>query len=113
MLVKQLIMWVHKHNEFYWSMKLDDDAKLVELSWCDSLMTGDFRPYGHVIFDTIYCINKYNLICAPIVGVNNHCNTTMFGCAFIANKKVESSIWVLEQFKEAIKGKSPVLIFTY
>ena len=86
-------------------MKLDDDAKLVTLFWYDSLMKEDFRIYGDVvIFDTTYCTNKYNLICAPLVGINNHWNTTMFGCAFKADEKVESFVWVLEQFKEAMKG---------
>ena len=94
-------------------MKLDDDAKLVVLFWCDSLMKEDFRIYGDVvIFDTTYCTNKYNLICAPLVGINNHWNTTMFGCAFITDEKVELFVWVLEQFKEAMEGKNPVSIFT-
>ena len=35
----------------------------------------------------------------------------MFGCAFIADEKVESFLLVLEQFKEAMEGKHPVSIF--
>ena len=55
-------------------------------------MKEDFRIYEDVIiFDTTYCTNKYNLICAPIVGINNHA-TLMFGCAFIADEKVESFV---------------------
>ena len=111
--INQLIMLAQRDSGFYWNMKLDDDAKLVALFWCDSLMKEDFKIYGDVvIFDTTYCTNKYNLICAPIVGINNHWNTTMFGCAFIADEKVESFVWVLEQLKEAMEGKNPVSIFT-
>ena len=36
----------------------------------------------------------------------------MFGCAFIVDEKLESFVLVLEQFKETMKGKSPVSIFT-
>ena len=30
-------------------MKLDDDAKLVALFWCNSLIKEDFRIYGDVV----------------------------------------------------------------
>ena len=71
-------------------MKLDDDAKLVALFRCDSLMKEDFRICGDVvIFDVTYCTSKYNLICAPLVGINNYWNTTMFECVFMADEKVE------------------------
>ena len=79
--IRQLIMLAQIANGFFWNMKLDDNAKLVALFWCNFLMKEDFRIYRNVfIFDTTYCIDKYNLICAPLVGINNHLNTTMLGC---------------------------------
>ena len=36
-------MWAQKDNGFFWNMKLEDDANLVALFWCDSLMKEDFR----------------------------------------------------------------------
>ena len=39
----KLIMWAQKDNGFFWNMKLEDDANLVALFWCDSLMKEDFR----------------------------------------------------------------------
>ena len=73
--IRQLIMCAQKDNGFFWNMKLDGDAKLVALFWCNSLIKEDFRIYGDVIFDTTYFINKYNLICSSLVGINNHWNT--------------------------------------
>ena len=36
----------------------------------------------------------------------------MFGCAFIAEEKVESFEWVLSNFKKVINDKTPTSIFT-
>ena len=73
----------------------------------------DYKIYGDVvIFDTTYRTNRYNLICGPIVGINNHWNIVMFGYAFIADEKVESFYWVLPNFKKVMNDKSPTLIFT-
>ena len=81
-------MWAQKDNEFFWNMKLDD-AKLVTVFWCDSLMKEDLRIYGVVVFfNTTYCTNKHNLICALIIGINNHWSTAMFGCDFRADEKL-------------------------
>ncbi|XP_021721468.1 protein FAR1-RELATED SEQUENCE 5-like [Chenopodium quinoa] len=76
-------------------------------------MKEDFNIYGDVIiFDTTYRTNKYNLICAPIVGINNHWQTVMFGCAFIADEKIATFEWVLSTFKKSMVGSQPATIFT-
>ena len=48
--IRQLIMCVQKDNGFFWNMKLDNDAKLVALFWCDSLMKEDFTIYEMLSF---------------------------------------------------------------
>ena len=76
-------------------------------------MKEDYKIYGDVvIFDTMYRTNRYNLICGPIAGINNHWNTIMSGCAFIADEKVVSFEWVLSNFKKVMNDKSPASIFT-
>ncbi|XP_056688352.1 protein FAR1-RELATED SEQUENCE 5-like [Spinacia oleracea] len=56
--------------------------------------------------------NRYNLICAPFVGINNHCKNTMFACAFLGDEKTESFVWLFETFKKAMGDKSPITLFT-
>ena len=59
--------------DFYYRFKLDEDGRLNALFWRDSMMKEDYMIFGDVVvFDTTYQTNKYNLICAPIVGINNH-----------------------------------------
>ncbi|XP_074296481.1 protein FAR1-RELATED SEQUENCE 5-like [Silene latifolia] len=99
--------------DFFFRVRTDESGRLVSLFWCDSMMREDYKIYGDVlIFDTTYRTNRYNLICAPFVGVNNHWKNVMFGCAFIADEKIESFVWLLETFKEAMSNKSPTTIFT-
>ena len=63
------------------------------------MMREDYKIYGDmVIFDTTYRTNRYNFICGPILGINNYQSTIMFGCAFIADEKVDSFELVLGQF---------------
>ncbi|XP_056688482.1 protein FAR1-RELATED SEQUENCE 5-like [Spinacia oleracea] len=98
---------------FFFRFRLDEKGKLRSLFWRDSMMMEDYGIFGDiVVFDTTYRTNRYNLICAPIVGINNHWNNCMFGCAFIGDEKIESFVWLLQTFKKSMGGKSPISIFT-
>lgn len=100
-------------QEFFYSVKLDSEARLANVFWRDSLMKEDYSIYGDVVvFDTTYRTNKYNLICAPFVGINNHWKNVMFGCAFISDEKTETFEWLFEQFKISMGNKCPITIFT-
>ena len=94
--------------------KDDKGNKLTCIFWRDSEMLDDFTVYGDVmVFDTTFRTNKYNLICAPIVGINNHWQNVMFGCAFMADETTETFEWVLNTFKKSMGGIQPTTIFTH
>ncbi|XP_010686164.3 protein FAR1-RELATED SEQUENCE 5-like [Beta vulgaris subsp. vulgaris] len=105
-----------KDQDHFFRFKLgggDKGNKLTAIFWRDSQMMEDYKIYGDVIvFDTTFRTNKYNLICAPIVGINNHWQNVMFGCAFIANETQETFEWVLNTFKKSMGGLDPISIFT-
>ncbi|XP_021727208.1 protein FAR1-RELATED SEQUENCE 5-like [Chenopodium quinoa] len=99
--------------EFFFRFRLNKEGKLRALFWRDSMMREDYSIYGDVVvFDTTYRTNRYNLICAPIIGINNHWRNCMFGCAFIGDEKIESFVWLLETSKKSMGGKCPISIFT-
>ncbi|KAH6771474.1 hypothetical protein C2S52_016277 [Perilla frutescens var. hirtella] len=98
---------------FFYRFKLDSDGRLSNVFWRDSMMCEDYHLYGDVlIFDTTYRTNKYNMICAPFVGLNNHKKNVMFGCAFLTDEKIDTFEWLFEVFKKSMKLKCPVTIFT-
>ncbi|XP_020680534.2 protein FAR1-RELATED SEQUENCE 5-like [Dendrobium catenatum] len=62
--------------------------------------------------DNIYRLNKYNLACAPFVGVNNHWKNVLLGVAFLSEETVESFTWLFRTFLRVMGGKHPITIFT-
>ena len=102
-----------KDPSFFYRLKFGEENNVVSYFWRDSQMLEDFKAYGDVlIFDTTYRTNKYGLICAPFVGINNHWATTMFGSAFISDEKTATFVWLLSIFKKSMCGIEPKSIFT-
>ncbi|KAH6783378.1 hypothetical protein C2S52_008337 [Perilla frutescens var. hirtella] len=100
-------------GDFFYRFKLDSDGRLSNVFWRDSMMYEDYHLYGDVVvFDTTYRTNKYNMICAPFVGLNNHKKNVMFGCAFLTDEKIDTFEWLFEVFKKSMKLKCPITIFT-
>ncbi|PKU79427.1 Protein FAR1-RELATED SEQUENCE 5 [Dendrobium catenatum] len=59
----------------------------------------DYDCFGDVvIFDTSYRLNKYNLVCAPFIGVNNHWQNILLGVVFLFEETIESFTWVFTTF---------------
>ncbi|XP_040371195.1 protein FAR1-RELATED SEQUENCE 5-like [Rosa chinensis] len=98
---------------FFYSMQLDQYSRMTNFFWRDSRAKLDYDCFGDVIcFDTTFRTNKYNLICAPIVGVNHHWRNVLFGCAFLLDETTESFVWLFESFLESMGNKTPKTIFT-
>ncbi|XP_050369198.1 protein FAR1-RELATED SEQUENCE 5-like [Argentina anserina] len=98
---------------FFYSMQLDQYSRMTNFFWRDSRAKLDYDCFGDVIcFDTTFRTNKYNLICAPIVGVNHHWRNVLFGCAFLLDETTESFVWLFESFLESMGNKAPITIFT-
>jgi hypothetical protein len=98
---------------FYYSVQLDQESRLTNVFWRDGKSKVDYDCFGDVVvFDTTYRTNKYNLICAPFVGVNHHWQNVMFGCAFLFNETSTSFNWLFKVFLESMGNKQPKTIFT-
>ena len=65
-----------------------------------------------MVLDTTYRTNKYNLICAPFVGVNHHWQNVMFGCAHLLDETTNSFTWLFKSFLDSMGNRSPITIFT-
>ena len=70
----------------------------------------DYSYFGDVVcFDTTYGTNAYAKPFIPIIGINNHLQTTLFGCAFMLDDIVTSFEWVLQTWMKVMKGSNPKL----
>jgi hypothetical protein len=98
---------------FFYTMNVDENNVVKSIFWTDVKARLNYSLYGeYVSFDTTYSTNKYNMPFAPIVGVNGHGRTIVFGWALLEDQKAETFKWLLTTFFEVMGGKKPDIIMT-
>ncbi|KAK4434956.1 protein FAR1-RELATED SEQUENCE 5, partial [Sesamum alatum] len=98
---------------FYFDIQFNQEGRIANVFWRDNQSRIDYDCFGDlVIFDTTYRTNRYDLVCAPFVGVNHHWQNIMFGCAFLSDETTESFYWLFNTFLESMGSKAPSSIFT-
>ncbi|XP_030941257.1 protein FAR1-RELATED SEQUENCE 5-like [Quercus lobata] len=98
---------------FFYAIQVDQENRMTNFFWRDGRSRIDYNSFGDVIcFDTTYRTNKYNMICAPFVGVNHHWKNVLFGCAFLLDETTASFTWLFETFLESMGNQKPKTIFT-
>ena len=107
------IMRARQKNDpgFFFDYDLDDEEHLKSMFWCDSQSRRDYQDFGDVVvFDSTYKMNRYGMPFIPFVGLNNHRKTTVFGCAIVSNKTIDTYAWVLKNsWKQCISKSRKVL----
>ena len=94
-------------------MEIDSEKRVRSLFWMDAMCVMNYKLFGdYISFDTTFSTNKYGLPFVPIVGVNNHGSTVLFAVALLKDQKIDTFIWVLETFVQAMGGKEPKTIIT-
>ena len=108
MLYAHFLSQQEKNPYFTFKIEEDNENRIKHCFWADATSMRAYSFFGDVvIFDTTYNTNKYKLIFAPILGINHHGQTVMFGCAFLSDESTESFVWLLKTFLEAMPGGSP------
>ncbi|XP_048336176.2 protein FAR1-RELATED SEQUENCE 5-like [Ziziphus jujuba] len=98
---------------FMFKIDADDECKLMRCFWSDSVCKRAYGCFGDVVvFDTTYNTNQYGMIFAPLVGVNNHCQTVIFACAFLSDERTECFFWLFELLKKSMPANTPKMIIT-
>ncbi|XP_021321349.1 protein FAR1-RELATED SEQUENCE 5 [Sorghum bicolor] len=99
--------------DFFFQYKTDGEGHLKGLLWCDCQCRFDYAAFGDVVvFDSTYKTNRYNLPLVPFVGVNHHGSTVLFASRIIAQETIESYVWMLRTFSDAMARKHPVSVIT-
>ncbi|XP_073133747.1 protein FAR1-RELATED SEQUENCE 5-like [Henckelia pumila] len=112
-LVQYFINKANKENYFYWNVQLDDDDRVMNFFFRDYRCAVDYEYFGDVLsIDTTYRTNKYNLICAPFVGLNHHMQNVLFVLAFMSDETESSFEWLFRTFLDSMNGKQPETIFS-
>ncbi|XP_040367290.1 protein FAR1-RELATED SEQUENCE 5-like [Rosa chinensis] len=102
-----------KDPDFFFEFYTDEENRLVRCLWVDSIGKKSYTYFGDVVvFDTTYNTNRYKMIFAPIVGVNHHGQTIVFGCAFLSDETFDSFVWLLTTWLAAMPKSAPNVIIT-
>ncbi|XP_074306335.1 protein FAR1-RELATED SEQUENCE 5-like [Silene latifolia] len=100
-------------EDFYYDFELDEDNSLVRVFYRDRKMRQDYEAFYELLGnDGTYCTNKYDMVCAPFVGINNHTRICLFGIGFMLNECTESFQWLYNTFLASMGGIQPRTIMT-
>ncbi|XP_026442601.1 protein FAR1-RELATED SEQUENCE 5-like [Papaver somniferum] len=98
-----------ENKHFFSSFRTNEKGELCGVFFCDANSRRDYALFGDAVcFGTTFRTNSYNMLCAPIVGINNHGQTTIFGCAPILDGALQM-LWCgcLIFFLEAMEENRP------
>ncbi|XP_068665414.1 protein FAR1-RELATED SEQUENCE 5-like [Aristolochia californica] len=114
----QTILEYFKHMQsenpsFFYAAQVDKEDHMTNFFWADATSKMAYKYFGDVItFDTTYLTNKYRMPFAPIVGVNHHNQSALFGCALLADDTKSSYVWLFKTWLKAMGGRHPISIIT-
>ncbi|XP_022849843.1 protein FAR1-RELATED SEQUENCE 5-like [Olea europaea var. sylvestris] len=98
---------------FYFDFDKDSDDKFVRCFWADSFSRRVYNFFGDVVvFNTTYNTNRYGMIFAPFTRVNHHGQTIIFGCGFLSDETIDSCVWLLGQWMNAMPRGALQMIIT-
>ncbi|CAL9021285.1 unnamed protein product [Prunus brigantina] len=113
LLKKHFLAEQEKNESFYFKMEVDSEGRMSNVFWSDGRSRRAYGFFGDVVvFDTMFNTNRYGMVFAPLLGVNNHRQTVLFGCAFLTSEITDSFLWLLEEFKTAMPSEPPKMIIT-
>ncbi|XP_077246394.1 protein FAR1-RELATED SEQUENCE 5-like [Tasmannia lanceolata] len=98
---------------FQFAMEIDVDGNLRSMFWADSRAREAYLTFSDVIvFYVTYKTNRYRMPFAPFTGVNHHRQSTLFGCALLADETEETFTWLFRQWLKCMFDKAPGCIIT-
>ncbi|KAG8376115.1 hypothetical protein BUALT_Bualt09G0029800 [Buddleja alternifolia] len=98
---------------FYYVIDFAKEGYMRNMFWVDPKGRNDYEFFNDVVFlDTHYVRSKYNIPFVPIIGVNNHFQFILLGCALIGDEKPSTFLWLMRTWLRAVGGLSPKVVIT-
>ncbi|XP_020262820.1 protein FAR1-RELATED SEQUENCE 5-like [Asparagus officinalis] len=99
--------------EFYFAIEVDSSGQMRSVFWADRRSRASYLQFSDVIvFDVTYRTNKFGLPFAPFTGVNHHTQSTLLGCALLADEQEDTFVWLFEEWLKCMHGIEPGAIIT-
>ncbi|CAA3032463.1 protein FAR-RED ELONGATED HYPOCOTYL 3 isoform X1 [Olea europaea var. sylvestris] len=113
MLLELLIQMQSLNPNFFYAVDIDENQCLKTLFWVDAKSRHDYIFFNDVVsFDTTYIRNKYKMPLSLFIGVNQHYQFMLLGCALVSDENAATYSWVMKTWLKAMGGLAPKLIIT-
>ncbi|KAL7086581.1 hypothetical protein ACP275_13G010100 [Erythranthe tilingii] len=101
------------NSNFFYAVDAGEDQRLKNFLWVDAKSRHDYASFSDVVsFDTSYVRNKYKMPLALFVGVNQHYQFMLLGCALICDENAGTYSWVMQTWLKAMGGQAPKIVIT-
>lgn len=98
---------------FFYAIQLDEQGQMANAFWSDVRSRTAYSHFGDAItLETSHRINQCKVPFALFMGLNNHGQTILFGCALLLDDSEPSFVWLLKTFLTAMSNKQPTSITT-
>uniref|UniRef100_A0A7N0TF99 Protein FAR1-RELATED SEQUENCE n=1 Tax=Kalanchoe fedtschenkoi TaxID=63787 RepID=A0A7N0TF99_KALFE len=114
----QFILEYFKHVKkdspgFLYAIDLNEEHRLRNLFWVDAKSRSDYSSFSDVIsLESCYIKNNNKMPFVPFVGVNNHFQPILLGCALVADDSKSTFVWLMKTWLRAMGGLAPKVIIT-
>ncbi|VFQ64913.1 unnamed protein product [Cuscuta campestris] len=99
--------------KFFYAVDLNEEHRLRNVFWVDAKGMDDFAHFSDVVsFDVSYFTNKFRIPLVFFIGVNNHIQPVLLGCALIADETIHTFLWLLKAWCLAMGGQGPRVLLT-
>ncbi|CAM8894507.1 unnamed protein product [Rhodiola kirilowii] len=104
---------ISSNSNFFYMYDTDENDSLKNVFWADGRSRATYKDFGDVVsFDTTYVSNRYKMPFTPFIGVNNHGQSILFGCALLAGEEVANFVWLFNAWLTCMSDKAPKGILT-
>lgn len=112
-LLELFVNMQEENPKFFYAVDLNEEHRLRNVFWVDAKGMDDYTYFSDVVvFDTTYFSNKYKIPLAFFIGVNNHAQPIVLGCALIADDTVFTYAWLMQTWCLAMGGRGPCVLLT-
>ncbi|CAL1392297.1 unnamed protein product [Linum trigynum] len=101
------------NSNFFYAVDIGDDLRLKNLLWVNAKGRHDYVNFCDVVsLDATYMRNKYKMPLVLFVGVNQHYQFLLLGCALISDESSATYSWLIQNWLRAMGGRVPTVIIT-
>nr|XP_043631973.1 protein FAR-RED ELONGATED HYPOCOTYL 3-like isoform X2 [Erigeron canadensis] len=101
------------NSNFFYAVDVGEDQRLKNMLWVDAKSRHDYVNFCDAVsFDTSYVKNKYRMPLGLFIGVNQHYQFILLGCALLGDETTNTYSWIMQTWLTAMGGRVPKVVIT-